>query len=205
MTPRPQRYPLALLLGVLAVTAWSLVHPYDWFTWWLEAMPALIALAVLCATFRRFPLTPLLYTLIALHCAVLLVGAHYTYARVPAFDWIRDWCGFQRNHYDRLGHFMQGFVPAIAARELLLRTSPLTSGKWLFAIIVLSCLGISAFYELIEWAVAAMTKEAAESFLGTQGDVWDTQKDMAFALLGAIAALLLLSKRHDRALKALSE
>lgn len=196
--------PLTLLVSLLLVALWSSIEPYDRFTWWLEVMPCFIAVAMLAATYRRFRLTDMLYTLIALHCVVLFVGGHYTYALVPLFDWIRDTFAYTRNHYDRVGHFMQGFVPAMVARELLLRTSPLRPGKWLTAIILLSCLGISAAYELIEWVVAEGTGEAAESFLGTQGDVWDTQKDMGFALLGAFCALLLLGKAHDRALKQVS-
>lgn len=195
-----QRVPILSLGVVLAVAAWSALNPYDRFTWWMETIPVFVAIILLWTTGRRFRFTDMLYVLIALHCIVLLVGGHYTYALVPLFDWIRDWFGLARNHYDRFGHFMQGFVPAMVARELLIRTSPLKPGKWLFAVIVLSCLGISAAYELIEWAVSAATGEAAESFLGTQGDIWDTQKDIAMALVGAVSALILLSGAHNRAL-----
>lgn len=188
---------------VCIVAAWSIWQPHDLFTWFMEAAPVMIALPLLVATRKKFPLTHLLYFLILLHCLTLLVGAHYTYARVPLFDWLRDIFGWQRNHYDRLGHVMQGFVPAIAARELLLRTSRIGAGKWLAAVIVLSCLGISAIYEIIEWAAAALTGEAADSFLGSQGDVWDSQKDMLLAGIGAIAGLLTLSRWHDAQLEKL--
>lgn len=189
------------LLIVLATVVWSLVRPHDMFTWWLEATPALLGLIIVLATARRFPLTPLLCILLSLHAMLLLIGAHYTYAEVPPFNWLRDTFDLTRNHYDRLGHFMQGFVPALTARELLLRTSPLKPGKWLFAIITLGCLGISAAYELIEWAVSVNTGDRSTAFLGTQGDVWDTQKDMLMALIGAITSQLLLSRSHDHALK----
>ena len=171
------------------------------FTWWMEAFPVFFALPVLIVTREKFQLTSLLYCLIWVHMVILLVGAHYTYAKVPLFDDLKDYFSWSRNHYDRLGHFAQGFVPAMVGRELLLRTSPLRRGKWLVAIILLSCLGISAAYELLEWGTAAMKGEAAEAFLGTQGDVWDTQKDMLMAFIGAVAALLTLSRAHDRALK----
>lgn len=200
MTPT-MRFPAALLAIVGAVGAWSYVEPLDRLTWWLEAIPAIVAAALLTATYRRFRFTDLAYGLIAVHAVILLVGAHYTYAEVPLFDWIRDALGLARNHYDRLGHVAQGFVPAIVARELLLRTSPLRPGGWLFALVVLACLGISGAYELIEWLAAELTGESATAFLGTQGDVWDTQKDMALALTGALAALLTLGSVHDRALR----
>jgi putative membrane protein len=160
----------------------------------------LLALPLLVLTFKRFPLTRLSYWLICAHALVLLVGAHYTYAQVPAFDWLRDQLGTARNDYDKLGHFFQGFVPALIGRELLLRTSPLKPGKWLFVILVLGVLGISAGYELVEWLVAIATGAGSEAFLGTQGDVWDTQKDMATALFGAAAGLLILSSIQNREL-----
>ncbi|HHI81519.1 MAG TPA: DUF2238 domain-containing protein [Rhizobiales bacterium] len=197
-----------LLAGCAAILAlvfvWSWFGAHDRFTWWLEAIPAIIAVILLAATVNSFPLTPLAYILVTIHSIILLVGAHYTYALVPLFDWIRDAFGFSRNHYDRLGHFAQGFVPAIIARELLIRTSPLRPSRWLFAIVTLSCLGISAAYELIEWFAAITTGEAATAFLGTQGDPFDTQADMAMALIGAITAQLLLSRLHDRQLAALA-
>jgi len=185
---------------VAAVFVWSAIKPVDRFTWWLEVFPVLVAVPVLAATYRRFPLTPLAYALVAVHACILLVGGHYTYAKVPAFDWLRDALGQSRNHYDRVGHFAQGFVPAILARELLLRTSPLRPGKWLAVIVVSICLAISATYELIEWTAAAATGESADAFLGTQGDAWDTQKDMALCGTGAVTALILLSRPHDRQL-----
>jgi putative membrane protein len=159
-----------------------------------------IGIPILLSTFARFPLTPLLYTLLAAHAAILIVGGHYTYAEVPLGFWIEDAFGLARNHYDRIGHFAQGFVPAILARELLLRLTPLRAGRWLFFLVVCVCLAFSAFYELIEWWVAAATGSAAEAFLGTQGDPWDTQWDMFLALIGATAAQLLLSRVHDRQL-----
>jgi putative membrane protein len=192
-----------LLVSLLAAIMWSYVGAHDRLTWWLEALPVLIALALLAATWDRFPLTPLAYGLIWGHGLILLVGAHYTYAEVPLFNWLRDAWDLSRNHYDRVGHFAQGFVPAIVARELLIRTSPLTAGRWLFAVVTLSCLGISAAYELVEWAAAASTGEAATAFLATQGDIWDTQKDMALALVGAIAAQITLGRIHDRQIAAL--
>ena len=192
--------PRILLTAVFAVLLWSGYAPYDRFTWWLEVAPALIGLAILIPTHRRFPLTPLAYFLIALHMAILCVGGKYTYALVPLGDWVRDAFHLGRNHYDRLGHFAQGFVPAIIARELLLRKKVVAARGWLPFLIVCICLAISATYELVEWQVAVCTGEASDSFLGTQGDVWDTQKDMATALIGACAALALLSRRHDREL-----
>lgn len=192
------------LVSLAIVAVWSFVHPADMFTWWLEAFPIFIGLPLLVVSREKFKLTGLIYLLLWAHALVLLVGAHYTYAEVPAFNWLRDHFELSRNHYDKVGHFMQGFVPAMVARELLLRTSPLKRGKWLFAIIVLSCLGISALYEILEWTVAVWKGEAAEAFLGTQGDIWDTQKDMAFALLGAGLALLSLGRLHDKMLNSAS-
>lgn len=204
---RSGRAPARLLAVYAAVFAavllWSGVGPYDRFTWFLEVLPAAMAFALLAATWRRFPLTPMLYTLVLVQAVILTVGGHYTYARVPLGDWVRDAFGLARNHYDRLGHFAQGFVPAIAAREVLVRTSPLRPGKWLAVLVVCACLAISAAYELIEWAAAVAVGEAADSFLGTQGDPWDTQKDMALCFVGAVAALLALGKAHDRALRRL--
>lgn len=158
----------------------------------------MIITPLLFATYRRFRLTNLLYGLIAIHCIILLIGGHYTYAKVPFFDFLKDHFHFSRNHYDRIGHIAQGFIPAIGIRELLLRTSPLKTGKWLVAILIFGCLGISACYELLEWIVAVFTGEAAEAFLGTQGDPWDTQKDMFCALVGTIISLLTLSHWHNQ-------
>ena len=189
----------SLWLIIFFVTlVWSGIQPKDYPTWLLEVLPALIGFAVLAATRRKFPLTRLAYVLILFHCVVLMVGGHYTYAEVPLFDWIRDWFNLERNNYDKLGHFMQGFVPAIIAREILVRNAIVAGRGWLVFIIVCVCLAISAFYELIEWWVAILSAEAAESFLGTQGYVWDTQSDMLFALIGAALALLFLSGWHDR-------
>ena len=197
-----ERLPLLLAAAFLVALVVSYLNPQDRFTWWLEAIPAIVAAALLAQTYKRFRFSDLAYVLIFIHALILLIGAHYTYAEVPAFNWLRDALELSRNHYDRVGHFAQGFVPAIITRELLLRTSPMQRGKWLFAVIVLSCTGISAIYELIEWGAAATTGEAADAFLGSQGDVWDTQKDMALALVGAVTALLLLASRHDRSMVA---
>lgn len=185
----------------LAVLLWSSINPADGPTWVLEVLPALLYLLALAVTRQRYPLTPLVYALILVHCIILMVGGHYTYAEVPAFDWIRDALGQSRNNYDKLGHFAQGFVPAMIAREILLRQQVVNGRGWLNVIVVCVCLALSAAYELVEWLVALMSDEAAEAFLGTQGYVWDTQSDMAFALVGAITALLLLSRLHDRQLQ----
>lgn len=182
------------------VLIWSGWQPFDRATWVLEVFPALLAWATLFTTRRRFPLTPLLYVLILLHCIILMVGGKYTYALVPAGDWVSELLGWSRNNYDKLGHLAQGFVPAMVARELFIRLDVVADKGWRFALITLSVLGISAAYELIEWWVALLSEEAAESFLGTQGYVWDTQSDMFMALIGAITALLLLGKFHDRQL-----
>jgi putative membrane protein len=198
MRHRATRY--GLLAVVLAVLVWSGIEPHDRFTWLLEVAPVLIGLPVVLATRRRFPLTPLLYLLLAVHAVILMVGGKYTYAEVPAGFWVQDWLGLARNHYDRLGHFAQGFVPAILAREILSRRSPLRGSRWLGFVVVAICLAFSAFYELIEWWTAAASGEAADAFLGTQGDPWDTQWDMFLALLGAISALVLLRRVHDRQL-----
>ncbi|NNK38950.1 MAG: DUF2238 domain-containing protein [Xanthomonadales bacterium] len=188
---------LTLFFGVLAWSAWN---PHDYPTWWLEVLPAILALLILAATRKRFPLTPLAYWLILFHAIVLMIGGHYTYAEVPLGDWVRDLTDGSRNNYDKLGHFVQGFVPAIVAREILIRFEVVGRRGWLSLIVVCICLAFSAFYELIEWWVALLSDEAAESFLGTQGYVWDTQSDMFLALLGAILALVLLSRFHDRQL-----
>lgn len=182
------------------IFVWSAVGPHDYFTWMLEVAPAVIGAIVLASTYQKCRLTRLAYVLICLHMIILMVGAHYTYAEVPLFSWIRDVFGLGRNHYDRLGHFVQGFVPAIIAREVLLRKSPLKQGKWLFFIVTSICLAISASYELIEWFVAVLTGTAADSFLGSQGDVWDSQWDMFIALCGATIAQVSLKRLHDREL-----
>jgi len=189
-----------LLAAVLAALVLSGIEPRDRTTWLLEVAPVFLGAPLVLATWRRFPLTPLLASLLALHALVLIVGGHWTYAEVPLGFRVRDALGLERNPYDRLGHFAQGFVPAILAREVLLRTSPLRPGKWLFVLVVSVCLAFSAVYELLEWWTALAAGEAAEAFLGTQGDVWDTQWDMFLALVGACAAQLGLSRAHDRQL-----
>ena len=200
MTANANRLPMALLAVVLAVLAWSGVAPHDRFTWLLEVAPVLIGVPVLLATGRRFPLTPLLYTMLAVHACILMVGGKYTYAEVPAGFWVSEALGLARNHYDRLGHFAQGFIPAILAREILVRTSPLRGSRWLPFVAVAFCLAFSAFYEMIEWWTAVLAGASSTAFLGTQGDVWDTQWDMFLALIGAVSALLVLSRAHDRQL-----
>ncbi len=197
---RTAKLPAFLLGFTLLALALSVVRCHDYFTWFLEVVPVMIGLAVLLATRRRFPLTPLLYWLLFIHALILMVGGHWTYAQVPAGFKVQEWLGLERNPYDRLGHFAQGFVPAILARELLLRTSPLKPGKWLFVITLFVCLGFSAFYELFEWWTAAATGEKAEDFLGTQGDPWDTQWDMFLALIGSLCAQMALGKWHLRQL-----
>lgn len=182
----------------VAVLLWSVYLPKDMFTWVLEALPALLAIPILVFTRKRFPLTPLAYGLILLHCCILFVGAHYTYAEVPLFDTIGQWLGHERNNYDKIGHFIQGFVPAMLAREVLLRNHVLKVGAWCQFLVVCFALAFSAFYELIEWWVAAATGEGAEAFLGTQGYVWDTQSDMMLALIGAITALIFLSSIQNK-------
>ena len=190
---------LGIYLGVLA---WSGLGPKDRLTWVLEVAPAVIGLLVLAATRHRYPLTPLAYLLVLVHAVILMVGGHYTYAEVPLFDRLAEWLGHARNNYDKLGHFAQGFVPAVLAREILLRTGAVRGRGWLNYVVLTTCLALSAFYELLEWLAAELSAEAAEAFLGTQGYVWDTQSDMAMALLGALCALLLLSRLHDRQLAA---
>jgi putative membrane protein len=192
-----------LLVGTVCVFAWSGWSPKDRFTWALEVFPVVVAVPLLLATRHRFPLTMLAYVLIAVHACILMVGGRYTYAEVPLFDWIRDAFDLARNHYDRVGHLAQGFVPAIVAREILLRRTELRRGGWLFFLVTSVCLAISAVYELIEWGAAAGTGSAADAFLGTQGDPWDTQKDMLLAGIGAITAQLTLGRTHDRQLASL--
>ena len=192
---------LFILLIAVVVFIWSAIRPHDYFTWILEVFPAIIGVSVLAATYRNFKFTTVVYVLIGAHAIILMIGGHYTYADVPLFNWIRDEFALNRNHYDRVGHFAQGFVPALIAREVLLRKSPLRRGRWLFFIVVSICLAFSALYELFEWGVSEATGSAGDAFLGTQGDVFDTQKDMAMALVGAITSLLLLSRLHDRQLR----
>lgn len=197
---------LWFLVLLLPVVAWSYHAPHDRFTWWLESVPAVVGTILILAFQRKFPLSTLLLVLIWLHCVILVVGGHYTYAQVPLGEWAKGWFGWTRNNYDKLGHFAQGFVPAVLARELLLRTSPLGGpprSRWLGFLVVCVCLAFSAFYELIEWFTAVMSGDAANDFLGTQGDPWDTQTDMLMALIGATVSLLVLSRWHDRSVAAL--
>ena len=196
---------LTWLLIFFLVLTWSAIQPYDRLTWWLEVAPALVALVVLAATRQRFPLTTLAYVLILVHAAILMVGGHYTYAEVPLGEWLQSWSGGDRNDYDKLGHLAQGFVPAIIAREVLVRQSVVLRRAWLAFLVVCICLAISAFYELIEWWAALASREAAEAFLGTQGYEWDTQSDMLWALSGAIIALLTLSRVHDHQIRELGQ
>jgi putative membrane protein len=194
------REPAALLALVVAVLVWSGIGPHDRLTWLLEVFPVLLGAPILVATRRRFPLSALAYRLLALHALILMVGGHYTYARVPLGFAVQDALGLARNHYDRLGHLAQGFVPAILAREVLLRTSPLRPGRWLFFLVTCVCLSVSAVYELLEWWAALAGGQAADAFLGTQGDPWDTQWDIFLALVGALSAQWLLTGAHDRSL-----
>jgi len=188
------------------VLIWSFVFPKDQFTWFLEVLPVFIALFIMALTYKRFPLTPLLYTLILIHMIILMVGGHYTYAEVPLFDWIKEVFEQSRNNYDKVGHFAQGFIPAMLAREILIRKQIVQGTKiWLNYIIISIILAFSAFYELIEWWVALAVGEDAEAFLGTQGYIWDTQSDMGYALFGGIISLVLLSKIHDKQLNLLPE
>jgi putative membrane protein len=196
-----RHYPIVFSICTLIILIGSFVLAFDRMTWALEVFPVLLGFPVLFFTYKRFPLTRLIYILLIIHFVILAVGGIYTYAKVPLGYWMQDWFGFSRNNYDKIGHFAQGFVPAMIARELLLRTSPLKQGKWLNVIVISICLAISAFYELIEWWVAVIQGASAEDFLGTQGDPWDAQSDMLVALTGAMVALLVFSKYHNRLLK----
>ncbi|MGE5112662.1 MAG: DUF2238 domain-containing protein [Acidobacteriaceae bacterium] len=186
-----------------AVLIWSGIRPFDRFTWFLEVVPALIAFPILVFIYRRFPFTRLVYVLILLHACVLMVGGHFTYAREPVFEWLKHVMHWPRNNYDKLGHFMQGFVPAMIAREVLLRKMPLRRGGWVFFLVVCICGALSASYELFEWLMSAMSGGKADDFLGTQGYQWDTQTDMLMAFIGAIVAQLVLSRIHNRQLERL--
>lgn len=194
-----------LMAVFFLVLGWSAYQPYDLATWVLEALPAIVGVVILLATYRRFKLTGLLYLLIFLHAIVLVVGAHYTYAKVPYFDGFMSFIWPDRNNYDKLGHFMQGLVPAMLCRELVIQFNVFNSRAWMNFFIVCFCLGFSAFYELIEWWVALLSDEASESFLGTQGYVWDTQSDMFLALIGAVMAVLIFSRWHDKQLSDLRQ
>ncbi len=190
----------------IPVLIWSAALPKDPFTWFLEVLPVFIGLFILLLTYKKFPLTSLLYTLILIHMIILMVGGHYTYAEVPLFDWIKETFDQNRNNYDKVGHFAQGFIPALLAREILIRKNIVQGSKiWLNYIILSLVLAFSALYELIEWWVALAVGENAEAFLGTQGYMWDTQSDMGYALFGGIMALMMLSKFHDKQLNLLSD
>lgn len=189
-------------LSIFFVTLiWSAIGPKDYFTWFLEVLPAIIALLVLTLTYKNFKFTNLVYILILIHCIILMIGGHYTYAEVPLFDTIKEILNQDRNNYDKVGHFAQGFIPAIVAREIIIRNEIINFPNWRNFFIVCFCLAFSAFYELIEWWVAILSSTVAEDFLGTQGYIWDTQSDMLFALIGSISALILLSKIHNRQIK----
>lgn len=202
--PLKRSEPVVLFVVVVIAVIWSAIEPYGYQIWFLEALPVLVGALLLVATRRSFPLTILLYRLLALHALILIIGAHYAYARVPLGFWLQDIFELSRNHYDRLGHLAQGFIPAILTREILLRRSPLVPGKWLFFLVLSVCLAFSAFYELIEWWVALLDDNLNQDFLGSQGDIWDTQWDMFFALIGAVASQLLLGAKHDRELAGLT-
>ncbi len=205
-SPPPSARPLWIAAGLnLALLAWSAVGAMDMATWWMEVAPVLIVWPLLLATHQRFPLTPLLMGLVFVHACILMLGGHYSYARVPLGFWMQEAFGLARNPYDGIGHLAQGFIPAIAARELLLRLTPLRAGGWVFTLVTAVCLAISAIYELIEWGAAVAMGQGADEFLGTQGDPWDTQKDMALAWLGAMLAQALLARLHDRQIARLTE
>ncbi|ADE10274.1 DUF2238 domain-containing protein [Sideroxydans lithotrophicus] len=193
--------PLILLLTGILLLAITAIHPHDYTTWWMETAPIFIAVPILVATYKNYRLTPLVYHLLFMHALILMVGGHYTYAEVPLGYWMEHWFGFMRNDYDKIGHFAQGFVPALLFRELLLRSSPLQRGKLLFTLVTASCLAVSASYELIEWAAAVTMGQGADAFLGTQGDPWDTQTDMLMALIGAVVAQMALGRLQDKQLE----
>ena len=192
------KYLFSLLTAFGIVFTWSVINPKDYFTWMLEVFPAVIGLIILIATFRKFRFTDFIYTLILIHCCILFVGGHYTYAEVPLFDWIRDLFHQTRNNYDKVGHLAQGLVPALIIRELFIRKIVVNKTVWLNLIIVSICMAISVTYELFEWFVSVLTGESGDSFLGTQGYIWDTQSDMLFATIGAILGLLIFSRYQDR-------
>ena len=201
---RQDREPVILLIASIVLLVLTGLDPHDRLTWLLEVSPVLIALPVLVLTYARFRLTPLLYRLIFLHAVILIIGGYYTYSLTPIGFWMQRAFGFARNHYDRIGHLAQGFIPAIAAREVLLRRSPLVRGKWLFFLVTCVCLTVAALYELIEWGTALLAGEGATAFLGTQGDPWDAQWDIFLALVGAVSAQLTLNHLHDRHLRRLA-
>lgn len=195
-----KKYPVLFSILTIFILASSLILAHDRFTWILEVFPILIGFPILFFSYKNFKLTNLVYALLIFHFAILSVGGIYTYAEVPLGYWMQEWFGFARNNYDKIGHFVQGFIPAVLIREVLLKTSPLQKGKWLNTIIVFMCLAISAMYELVEWFAAAVQGASAEAFLGTQGYEWDAQSDMLLALIGAVLAVVVLGKIHDRQL-----
>jgi putative membrane protein len=199
---RPSKYELGLLASLVVLLVWSGIHPHDRFTWVLEVFPIFLGVPALILLYPSLRLTPLVYTLIWIHSLILMLGGHYTYAQVPLGFWMERWFGFSRNHYDRIGHLAQGFIPAMLAREIFIRRSPLRGSRWLPFVVVCFCLAFSAFYELIEFWTALASGSAATDFLGTQGDPWDTQWDMMLALIGSIVSLLLLSRWQDRQIAA---
>ncbi|WP_040279478.1 DUF2238 domain-containing protein [Psychroserpens damuponensis] len=185
-----------LLILIIVLLIWSAIKPFEYFTWCLEVSPAVIGVLVLMFTFKKFRFTNVVYVLIFFHCVILIIGGHYTYAEVPLFDWIQETFNHSRNNYDKLGHFAQGFVPAMITREVLLRKNVVNSNSWLNFIVVCIAMAISVTYEFIEWAVSLSTGEGGDSFLGTQGYIWDTQSDILFATIGAILALIFFGKYH---------
>ncbi len=206
MPRNPVNEPIVLLVLVTLLLLFSAIDPVaDRLTWFLETAPVMLGLILVITTHPGFPLTPLLYRLLAIHAVILTIGGYYTYAEVPLFNWLRDTLELSRNHYDRVGHLAQGFIPAILAREILLRRSPLVRDGWLLLTVTSICLAFSAFYEMIEWWAALLNQEAASAFLGTQGDTWDTQWDMFLALTGALLSQLLLGRLHDRQLATLQK
>ena len=196
-----RRYHIILLIIVMLFWAWSAIMPHDtYLTWFLETLPFMIALPIMLVTYKRFPLSNLTYTLIAVHAMILMLGAHYSYAKVPLGFWMEDWFGWTRNNYDKIGHFIQGFGPAIYTREILARTSPLRRGKWLGFMSVAVPMAFSALYEIFEWLASLFNPNDTEAFLGTQGYIYDTQSDMFLCLVGSIAALVLLTRLHNKCL-----
>jgi putative membrane protein len=198
------KYPSILLILFIAVLIWSGIQPKETFTWILEVFPAIIGAVILILTRNAFPFTPLVYTFIFIHACILCVGGHYTYAEVPAFDWLKEAFNQSRNNYDKVGHFAQGFVPALIIRELFIRKEVVTKNGWLNFIVVCICMAISTAYELLEWFVSLFSGEAGDAFLGTQGYIWDTQSDMLYATIGAITALIVFSSIQHKQIKQLS-
>lgn len=199
-----KKFHALLLIALIGLLIWSVINPKDLFTWFLEVLPALIGVSVLIYVYPKYKFSNFVYLLIFVHATILIIGGHYTYAEMPVFNWIRDTFDLSRNYYDRLGHFAQGFIPAIIAREILIRNEVINKKKYLSFIVICICLAISASYELIEFGVAKLTGDSAEAFLGTQGDIWDTQWDMLMALIGSITSLSLLSTYHDKKLNQLN-